>query len=362
VSSTAPAELSAAAVIQQIDSGAVPREALLTFARGFLPLEQEDVIAVMAYLATSEDSDVAVLAGTTLAETPSRVVISVASNEKTAPDHLARLARASHDNAVLEALIRNRALDDATVAQLALSADPLLQEVIVINQARILRAPEILDSLLQNPNLSGDVRRRAAETREEFFDKKARLAELGIEEDLADAPIEPILDLLEAAQQEDAAPVKPPLPPLIITEAELNDPHKQALFARIIKMTVAEKVLLGFRGDRSARMLLVRERNRLVCSAAVRNPRMTDTEVEVIAGMRSVEEEVLRLISMRRDWMGKYPIVLALARNPRTPVGVVVPLINRLTLRDLKGLKDDRGVSDVVRSLARKMFMMKAKT
>jgi hypothetical protein len=362
VSSTAPAELSAAAVIQQIESGAVPREALLTFARGFLPLEQEDVIAVMAYLATSEDTDIAVLAGTTLAETPSRVVISVASNERTSPDHLARLARASHDNAVLEALIRNRALDDATVAQLALSADPLLQEVIVINQSRILRAPEILDSLLQNPNLSGDVRRRAAETREEFFDKKARLAELGIEEDLADAPIEPILDLLVAAQEEDAAPVKPPNPPLIITEAELNDPHKQALFARIIKMTVAEKVLLGFRGDRSARMLLVRERNRLVCSAAVRNPRMTDTEAEVIAGMRSVEEEVLRLISMRRDWMAKYPIVLALARNPRTPIGVVLPLINRLTLRDLKGLKDDRGVGDVVRSLARKMFMMKAKT
>jgi hypothetical protein len=362
VSSTAPAELSAAAVIQQIESGAVPREAILTFARGFLPLEQEDVIAVMAYLATSEDTDVAVLAGTTLAETPSRVVISVASNEQTSPDHLARLARASHDNAVLEALIRNRALDDATVAQLALSADPLLQEVIVINQARILRAPEILDSLLQNPNLSGDVRRRAAETREEFFDKKARLAELGIEEDLADAPIDPILDLLEAAQQEDALPEKPAPPPLIITEAELNDPRKQALFARILKMTVAEKVLLGFRGDRSARTLLVRERNKLVCSAAVRNPRMTDTEIETIAGMRSVEEEVLRLISLRRDWLAKYPIVLALVRNPRTPVGVVVPLINRLTLRDLKGLKDDRGVSDVVRSLARKMFMMKAKT
>lgn len=362
MSSMAPAELSAAAVIQQIESGAVPREALLTFARGFLPLEQEDVIAVMAYLATSDDVDVAVLAGTTLAETPSRVVISVASNEKTSPDHLARLARASHDNAVLEALIRNRALDDATVAQLALHADPQLQEVIVINQARILRAPEILDSLLQNPNLSGDVRRRAAETREEFFDKKARLAELGIEEELADAPIDPILDLLEAAQQEDAAPEKPATPPLIITEAELNDPHKQALFARIIKMTVAEKVLLGFRGDRSARTLLVRERNKLVCSAAVRNPRMTDTEIETIAGMRSVEEEVLRLIALRRDWMAKYPIVLALVRNPRTPVGVVLPLINRLTLRDLKGLKDDRGVSDVVRSLARKTFMMKAKT
>jgi hypothetical protein len=361
--SAAPAELSAAAVIQQIESGAVPREALATFARGFLPLEQEDVIAVLAYLAIADDGEIAVLAGTTLAEMPSRTIVAVASNENAAPEQLVRLARVSHDNAVLGALIRNRALDDVTVEQLAARADPQLQEVIVINQSRILRAPQILEALLQNPNLSGDVRRRAIETREEFFEKKARLAELGVEEDLADAPVEPIADLLEAAQAEDASPeAKKKTPPLVLSEAELTDPHKEALFARIIKMSVAEKVLLGFRGDRSARMILVRERNRLVSSAAIRNPRMTDTEAESIAGMRNVEEEVLRLISLRRDWMSKYPIVMALARNPKTPVGVVLPLINRLTLRDLKGLKDDRGVSDVVRSMARRMFQAKSKS
>jgi hypothetical protein len=357
------AELSAAAVIQQIESGAVPCEALLTFARGFLPLEQEDVIAVLAYLAISTDAEVAGLAAATLAETPPRVVAGVASNENTPPEHLARLARASRDNAVLEALIRNRALDDVTVEQLALRADPHLQEVIVINQARILRAPAILDALLHNPSLSGDVRRRAIETREEFFDKKARLAELGIEEDLEDAPTEPIADLLEAAQVEDATPeTAKKKPALILTEAEANDPKKEALFARILKMTVAQKVLLGFRGDRSTRLILVRERNRLVASAAIRNPRMTDGEAESIAGMRDVAEEVLRLISLRRDWMSKYPIILALARNPRTPVGVVLPLINRLTLRDLKGLKDDRGVAEVVRATSRKMYQAKSKS
>lgn len=361
--SAAPAELSAAAVIQQIESGVVPREALLTFARGFLPLEQEDVIAVLAYLAISDDGEIAVLAGTTLAEMPSRVIISLASNEQTAPEHLARLARASHDNAVLGALIRNRALDDGAVEQLALRADPMLQEVIVINQARILRAPQILDALLQNPNLSGDVRRRVIETREEFFDKKARIAELGVEEDLIDAPLEPIIDLLEAAMQEDAEPeMVKKTPPLVMTEADANDPKKEALFARILKMTVAQKVLLAFRGDRTTRLILVRERNRLVASGAVRNPRMTDGEAESIAGMRDVSEEVLRLIALRRDWMTKYPIVLALTRNPRTPVGVVLPLINRLTLRDLKGLKDDRGVAEVVRATARRMYQSKAKT
>lgn len=357
----APAELSATAVIQQIESGVVPREALLTFARGFLPLEQEDVIAVLAYLALSADAEVGALAGATLAEMPPRAVIGVASNESTAPEHLARLARASHENAVLEALIRNRALDDATVEQLALRADAQLQEVIVINQARILRAPAILDALLQNPRLTGDVRRRAIETREEFFDKKARLEALGIEEDLENEPTEAIADLLEAAEVEDREP-EAAKPTLTLSPADEGDPKKEALFARIIKMSVAQKVLMAFRGNRGVRLILVRERNRLVASAAIRNPRMTDGEAESIAGMRDVSEEVLRLIALRRDWMSKYPIILALARNPRTPVGVVLPLINRLTLRDLKGLKDDRGVAEVVRATSRKMYQAKSKS
>jgi len=43
-------------------------------------------------------------------------------------------------------------------------------------------------------------------------------------------------------------------------------------------------------------------------------------------------------------------------------VGVVLPLINRLTLRDLKGLKDDRGVSEAVRVNARKLYQARQKS
>jgi hypothetical protein len=92
----------------------------------------------------------------------------------------------------------------------------------------------------------------------------------------------------------------------------------------------------------------------------MRNPRMSQTEVEQIAGMRSIEEEVLRLIGIRRDWSSKYNIAVALVRNPKAPIGVVLPLINRLTLRDLKNLKDDKGVSEVVRVTARKSYIQRS--
>jgi len=358
-STTSPGELTAGAVISLIEAGAYPREIVATIARGFLPLAQEDLIGVLAYLASSGDEELAAVARDTLAaELPARAVFEYASNERIDPAHLTRLLQVTTDNLILEALIRNRGLPDSVIVDLARRADPHVQEVIVINQARILRAPEILDALLENPALSPDARRRALETREEFFEKRARIqreADAAEEEaELLDLPLDAISDLLEKAAEQEHEPATPPAP---LLESERQDPRKATLWARLNFMTVAEKVQLAFRGDRMARMLLVRERNKLICAAVMRNPRMSDQEAEQIAAMRNVDDEVLRIISVRRDWMSKYNILIALCRNPKTPVGVVLPLINRLTLRDLKALKDDKGVQHVVREMARKAFV-----
>jgi len=359
---TAPAsgELNASSVIQLIEAGRYPREVVATIARGFLPLEQEDLITVLAFIAAGEDEEVAQLARASLAETPTRALIDYAANEKIDALHLQRLMRASEDSLVLESLVRNANVSDADVMELAKRGDARVQEVIVINQARILRTPEILDALLENPGLTNDVKRRISETREEFFVKKARLAEelaQFAEPDLIDEPIDAIADLLERAEEQGDEVATPPV---TLTESESKDDKTAAVWTRLQFMTVSEKVQLAFKGDRMIRMLLVRERNKLVCSSVMRNPRMSDQEAEAIAGMRNVEDEVLRLLAMRRDWMSKYNIMIALVRNPKAPIGVVLPFVSRLTLRDLKGLKDDRGVQQVVREMAKKFYIAKS--
>lgn len=362
MSSATPSELSASSIIELISSGNYPRETVLTFARGFLPLAQDDLIAVLAYLATSDDAETVAAARASLSEMPPRTLEVFAANEKIAAEHLEYLARATSEPSVLQPLTRNRNLSDRAVAALARTAGPTLQDVIVTNQARILRYPEILDALLENPQVTADVRRRALENREEFFEKRARMQALleEAEEEGAppDVPLDAVSDLLEEALAADAAAAPLPAPPKI--EETFADNKMRAVWAKLQTMTVAEKVLLAFRGDKTIRMILVRERNKMVCSAAMRNPRMTETEVEAVATMRNVEEEVLRVIGMRRDWMTKYNIASALVRNPRAPVGVVLPIINRLTLRDLKGLKDDKNVSEVVRSAARKLYQARS--
>jgi hypothetical protein len=363
MSSATPAELTASTVIERIAGGAYPPEVIATIARGFLPLSQDDLVPVLAFLGASEDEEIAGMARESLRDLPARTVLSFASNEGADGDHLALLARVTDDEPVLEALIRNRSLSDAAVTDLAARGSAILQEVIVINHSRILRAPEILDALLANPRLTPDTRRRVDETREEFFAKKARVQQMHEDAaaELASTAEELALiaDLLERAETEEGSTDASTLPEL--TPVEQTDPASMSAWARILKMTVAQKVHLAFKTDKTGRMILVRDRNKLVCSAVMRNPRMTDSEVELIANLRNVDEEVLRLITMKREWMAKYPIVLTLARNPKTPVGVVIPLINRLTLRDLKGLKDDKGVSETVRQTARKLFQQRDK-
>lgn len=365
MSSAGPAELTAAVLIERIAAGEYPREVVATIARGFLPIAQDDLVPVLAYLIITADAEIADLARTSLADVPARILIGFAQNENAGPEYLGMLARATDDDTVLETLIRNRALPDAMVAEVARRADAVLQEVIVINHARILRAPEILDALEANARLTPDAKRRIAEVREEFFEKKARIEKM--HEDAA-AEMEDddgivldeslIADLLEKAVEEDQGPVAVTAPSL--SEAEEGDPEKVSLWGRILKMSVSQKVHLAFKTDKTGRMILVRDRNKLVCSAVMRNPRMSETEVEMIAGMRNVDDEVLRLITTKREWAAKYPIVLALCRNPKAPIGVVLPLINRLTLRDLKALKDDKGVSEVVRTMARKFFLQRS--
>jgi len=358
--SAAPPDLNASSIIERIESGDYPPEVLRTIAAGFLPLPQEEIIPILAYIAAGDHAELAKSARQSLGDIPTRSVIGFAADENAPPEHLARLAGATDDTTILEALIRNRALSDDRVAELAASADAAVQDVIVTNQLRILRSPHILEALLGNPRLSLDARRRALETREEFFEKQPLRTvapppdEEAIDESL---PLDAIADLLEKAQAEDAAGAQKTL--VEVPPVEAVDPSKQTFLSRVLTMSVAEKVQIAFKGGKTERMVLIRDRNRLVCSAVMRNPRMGESEVEMVAGMRNVDDEVLRLISRRREWMSKYPIVNALVRNPKAPVGVVLPLINRLTLRDLKGLKDDKSVSEVVRSTARKFFVQR---
>ena len=84
------------------------------------------------------------------------------------------------------------------------------------------------------------------------------------------------------------------------------------------------------KGDREARGILIRDSNKVVCSAVVKNPRITEREIENIAAMRTVAGEVLRIISMNRAWVRSYIIIHNLAKNPRTPIPTAINILPRI--------------------------------
>ena len=123
-------------------------------------------------------------------------------------------------------------------------------------------------------------------------------------------------------------------------------------------MTIAQRMTRAMKGSREERAILIRDPNKIVAAAVLSSPKLTETEVESIAKMANVSEEVLRIIANTRAWMKNYQVLLGLVRNPKTPVAVSMNMLARLSERDLKMISTDRNVPDVLRVTARKKLVM----
>ncbi len=138
------------------------------------------------------------------------------------------------------------------------------------------------------------------------------------------------------------------------TRAEAGDvePERISLIRRVMMMSVKDRVKLAVKGDRETRSVLIRDSNKLVATGVINNPRISDKEVENIAAMRTVSDEVLRLIAMNRQWARSYTISHNLARNPRTPLPTAMSILTRLRAKDLEALSKNRNVAENIRRQA----------
>lgn len=144
--------------------------------------------------------------------------------------------------------------------------------------------------------------------------------------------------------------------PAVESVTEPEDPS--TTLQRIAAMNVAQRIALAMKGTREERSILIRDPNKIVAVAVLSSPKMSDTEIEGIARMGSVSDEILRIIANTRAWTKNYQVVLALAKNAKTPLAVSMNLLSRLTEKDLRMLSTDRNVPDVLRVTARKKVVI----
>jgi hypothetical protein len=144
----------------------------------------------------------------------------------------------------------------------------------------------------------------------------------------------------------------------VLTESGEAVPLRVA--QRIRKLATNQKIVLAIKGGKEERTLLIREANRLIQVNVIRNGRITEGEVAFIAQMRTVADEVIRIIANNRDWMKKYAIVKALVMNPKTPPALALNLLKRLIDIDLKLLVRDKNVPELLRREAKRYLEAKS--
>jgi len=113
------------------------------------------------------------------------------------------------------------------------------------------------------------------------------------------------------------------------------------------------------KGGKEERTILIRDTNKVVSLSVLKNRRLTEQEVESIAAMRNVSDEVLRQVGTNREWAKTYAIMANLVRNPRTPPAISTNFVGRLNPRDIKLIAGDRNVPEIIRKMAKRTIELR---
>lgn len=332
-------------LVEQVRSG-VSRELQLLAAQGILPLSAQELIPLQVELADSESPEISGYARSSLEELDPKLAATFVGSEAS-EEVLEYFASHPSHPLVIEALMRRRDVPRSLLVDLAGRLSPDLQESLLLRQDAIIEEPEILVALEANPELSIYARRRIVEYREHLLPRERQ----------ADAEGFSDLQHVELAPEDLAAIEKVKELPAVGERDEKTGLSESQI--RVLPVPLKIKLTRG--ASRTLRGILIRDTNQSVALSVVNNAAMTDDEIAQVAGSRSVIDEVLTVISRRREWLAKYKICLALARNPRIPVGVAVKLLPKLSVRDLRTMSKDRNVSDAVRSSAGRLYRIKTK-
>ena len=393
-------------VVKAIINGTAPRPAQLAAARGMLPLPQTDLLEILAALADIADPEIRDHARNSLASQNKDDLAITLKSVEIAPSVLAFFAgQADQPKQLHEAILSNPKTPTAAIIKFARdTTDGEMLEVVSFNQQLLIAAPQIIDAIIANPYRTAEAERRASETKREFFQKergaqqiadelrargKEAAAEFIEQADFADTLEETastsslsfedaillaehievtddetddgwlfseyIEELFEETEEQRTLIANKILGELRAEDDEISG-ERVSMINRILKMGMKDRVKLAAKGDREARNILVRDPNRIVAQAVITNAKITEQEVEKIASMRSVPEDVLRQIAINRSWARNYSIMHKLAQNPRTPISNAMTILTRLQLRDLQALTKSRNVSEAVRKQALRLF------
>jgi hypothetical protein len=352
-----------------LDPGAPPAMRQLAL-KGVAPgLKPGETLTVVALLSESADGATATAAQTTLAALPAPLLNGALAGD-VPPGVLGLLAPLYARNAaVMEKLLAHPAMPPEAVALAAAYSSEAVSELIATNEQRLLANPAIIEKLYMNKDTRMSTADRVLElaVRNGLELKgipayKEAAAAIGMEL-IAERSREPTPDDLHFRETE-AVAAKAKL------DATVEDTHRideetgsevvidkfLPLHAQLAQMTISQRIRRAMLGSAGERLILVRDSNRLVAQAAIKSPSIQESEVVRISASRNVSEDVLRIISLDREWTRSHQIKVNLVQNTRTPFAFAAKLLPHLREHELKAIAKSKNVTGAVSTAARQQL------
>jgi hypothetical protein len=320
-------------------------------AQGALPLKPSDLVDLLHFLLRDHEEAIRTAAASTLAGLPVEEMLPIVRDKETPPQVLAWALEQRQEREVREVVLQNPSLEDHAIESAAPTLPTELAELVVINQMRLLRSTTLLEAIESNPSLNNDQKRRLRELRETF-----RIGEQPAPEAAPPPPPPPPEPEPEPEPEPAFEPPQTDGEAVVryLSEEERGQSEKVSAVQRLYRLNTAEKVIAALKGSREERAVLVRDPNRIVSTAVLGSPRLTEAEIESFSAMKNVSADILRQIGNNKDWSKRYTVVSNLVRNPRTPLGVSLGFVTRLNPRDMKSIALDRNVPEVIRKQAQR--------
>ena len=314
-------------------------------ARGIVPgLRASDMLTVVAALAEVEDEAVSRIAQATLDKLPVQLLAGGFTPDLQAGviDVLARKYATEVD--MMQKLLALPQIAMATVASAAALASEAVAELIATNEERLIAHPQIIEKLYMNKATRMSTADRLIElaVRNKLDLSgipafKEAAAAIG-EELIAEASAEPTFDDIQFKKTEEIAQsikidIEKEEGTHIVDEAtgqEVAADKVRPLYQQLASLTISQRIRRAQVGTSAERMILVRDPDRRVAIAAVKNPSIQESEVVRISAARSAPEDVLRIIGTNKEWAGKYQIKLNLVMNPRCPLAFAARFVVQL--------------------------------
>jgi hypothetical protein len=358
-------------IVERFIAGQLPEPMAQTLMGGALPVPPLDLMQALAHAVFTE-TPYAEKALATAEGMPESLIAGVILQPIDPPAPLQLILRTRKEMDLLDPALLHASMTSAILEYSVPFLPGAALHIVANNQVKWLERPRILDLLEEHPEGDYNLKRRIEEFRFDVLKQtsaevKAERMEVideveagHLDKAWADLPLgqedDEELAKAEAEGREERKALGEDVGPLLDDE---GNPIRLSVAQRVAKLRTNQKILLGMKGGKEERAILIREANRLIQVAVIRNGRITEGEIAYISQMRTVNEEVLRLISLNRDWMKKYTIYKNLVMNPKTPLPIAMTHFKRLQEFDIKMIMKDKNVPEMLRREAKRTIEQK---